>query len=165
MDRTINVGLTGHAEQFRLDPDAYERLSRYLERAAARLQGDPDRAEVLADLERSIGDRLVASVGSGDRLVSAAEIDRILDEIGTVDTGQSHVNDEPATRPRRLQRIREGQQIAGVCNGLAAYSEIDVAWVRTLFVLGTLATGGLLALLYIALAFILPITPRRETRR
>ena len=65
-------------------------------------------------------------------------------------------------RGRRLQRIREGQQIAGVCNGLAVYAQLDVAWVRTLFVLGTLVTAGILGLVYIALAFILPVASKRE---
>lgn len=75
MDKTTLIGLTGHANQYRLEEDAYDRLARYLERAAQRLRDDPDRAEVLGDLERSVGDRLAALVGSGDRLVTAADID------------------------------------------------------------------------------------------
>ncbi len=71
----------------------------------------------------------------------------------------------PRPRGRRLQRVREGQQIAGVCNGLAAYSEIDVDWVRTIFVLGTLVTAGLLGLVYIAMAFILPVAPSGDATR
>jgi phage shock protein PspC (stress-responsive transcriptional regulator) len=53
-------------------------------------------------------------------------------------------------------------QIAGVCTGLAAYAELDVDWVRTLFVLGTLVTAGILGWVDIALACILPIADRRE---
>jgi phage shock protein PspC (stress-responsive transcriptional regulator) len=53
----------------------------------------------------------------------------------------------------------------GVGNGLAAYAELDVAWVRTGFVLGTLATAGILGLVYIALAFILPVDATRGARR
>ncbi len=166
MNKTITISLTGHAEQYRLEDGAYDRLRGYLDRATSRLQGDPDRAEVLGDLERSIGDRLAALVGADDRLVTAADIDAILEEIGAVDTGHEPAADEPAApqpRPRRLQRIREGQQIAGVCNGLAAYSEIRVDWVRTLFVVGTVFTAGLVGLVYVALAFILPVAATRET--
>lgn len=90
-------------------------------------------------------------------------MDGVLDEIGAVDTGPDPApNDAPARpRGRRLQRIREGQQLAGVCNGLAAYSEIRVDWVRTLFLVATVLTAGLFALVYIALAFILPVAPTR----
>jgi phage shock protein PspC (stress-responsive transcriptional regulator) len=52
--------------------------------------------------------------------------------------------------------------LAGVCNGLAAYSDLRVDWVRTLFVFATLLTGGLFVVVYIAMAFILPVAPTRE---
>ncbi len=163
MDKTITINLTGHTQGFRLDQPAYDRLARYLDRAATRLQDDPDRAEVLGDLERSIGDRLAAVVAAGDRLLTANDIEDVLDEIGMVDTGRDHGPDDGATPRRRLRRIREGQVIAGVCNGIAAYSEIDVDWVRWTVVLGTIFTGGILGLVYIALAVILPVVPRRAS--
>ncbi len=164
MDKTIVIGLNGQPRQYRLEQAAYDRLQRYLDRASSRLQDDPDRAEVLGDLERSVGDKLEVVLGSGDRLVTAADIDGILEEIGAVDTGHDPVADEagPQPRPRRLRRIRQGQQIAGVCTGLSAYADIRVDWVRTLFVLGALATGGIVGLVYIGLAFLLPITATRE---
>ncbi len=159
MDKTISIRLRGHVGQFRLEENAYERLSRYLDRAATRLEDDPDRDEVLGDLERSVGDKLAALPGSDDRLITVTDIDGVLEAIGAVDTGRDPVAGEASapTGPRRLKRVREGQQIAGVCTGLAAYSEIDVDWIRTLFVLGTLVTAGILGLVYIAMAFILPV--------
>ena len=171
MDKTINVGLSGHDQQFRLSQGAYDRLARYLDRAEARLQADPDRAEVLRDLERSIGDRLAASSEPADRVVAAAEIEAILDDVGTVgtdtDTDDSDRAREPGaapTRPRRrrLMRVREGQAIAGVCTGLAAYSEIRVDWVRTIFVLAAIFTAGFFVIVYIAMAFILPVAETQE---
>lgn len=163
MNRTTTIGLAGHTDQFRLDDPAYQRLAEYLDRASARLQDDPDRAEVLGDLERSVGDRLRSLPGSGDRMITVADIDGILEAIGSVDTGRDahHVGSDTEPRRRRLQRVREGQEIAGVCTGIAAYAELDVEWVRTVVILGTLVTGGILGLVYIALALILPIAPRR----
>ena len=163
MDKTIVINLSGHPEAYRFTQDAYDRLARYLDRAASRLKDDADRAEVLGDLERSVGDKLAALLGSADRLVSAADIDGVLEQIGAVDTGQEPVADD-GERParRRLQRIRRGQWIAGVCTGLAAYSEIRVDWVRTLFIFATLLTAGGFVLVYIALAFILPVASIRE---
>ena len=98
MNKTIMVGLAGHPDQYRLDEEAYDRLARYLERAAVRLGDDPDRAEVIADLERSIGDRLALSVGADGRPLTAIEIDAILEEIGAVDTGRETVTAR-ATEP------------------------------------------------------------------
>jgi phage shock protein PspC (stress-responsive transcriptional regulator) len=165
VDKSIVISLSGRAEQYRFAEDAYDRLARYLDRSASRLQDDPDRAEVLGDLERSVGDKLSALLGSEDRLVTTADIDGVLEEIGAVDTGHQPVADEDSTRPRRrrLQRIREGQEIAGVCTGLAAYAEVDVAWVRTVFIFATLLTAGIFVLVYIALVFILPVASKRES--
>ena len=47
-----------------------------------------------------------------------------------------------------------------MCNGLAEYAEVDVAWVRTGFVLGSLVTGGLLVVVYLAMICILPVAPK-----
>lgn len=159
------VGLAGHPAQFRMDEAADARLSGYLDSAAVRLRDDPDGAEILGDLERSIGDRLLALVASEDRVITVTDMDGILEAIGAVDTGREIAPGRTAThgRRRRLVRIRHGQEIAGVCTGIAAYAELDVDWVRTVFILGTLVTAGILGVVYIALALILPIEPQRAT--
>lgn len=164
MDKTNSIGLTGHAAQFRLDQDAYDRLSRYLDQAARRLPDDDDRAEVLGDLERSIGDRLATLIASGDRLIMAADIDDVLDEIGAVDTGREPARDEAAPRRRRrkLRRIRQGQQVAGVCTGIADYAEVNLELVRWVVALASIFTGGIFILVYIALVLILPVDATPE---
>ena len=166
MDKTIVITLNGHPEGYRLRDDAYDRLMQYLDGAASRLREDPDRAEVLGDLERSIGDKLAAVIGSEDRLVTVADINDVLEAIGTVNTGHDPEPDDAGAappRPRRLRRIKEGQWLAGVCTGLADYSDIRVDWVRTLFIFATLLTAGGFSLVYIAMAFILPISPTSES--
>jgi phage shock protein C len=162
MDKTISIKLNGHPTPYLLEEEAYDRLSKYLDKAAAGLDDDADRADVLGDLERSVGDKLSA-LGAAERLFTAADIDGVLEQIGAVDTGRAPEPTErhaPARR-RRLERIREGQQLTGVCAGLAEYAQLDVDWVRTGFVLGTLVTAGVLGLVYIALAFIMPVAETR----
>ena len=165
MDKTILITLNGHAKPYALDVAAHARLEQYLDGAATRLHADPDRAEILADLERGIGDRLAGLPGASGRLVSLADIDQVIDAIGAVDAGHDPILTSP-TGPaaphgpasgRRLRRIRTGQQLVGVCTGLSAYSEIRVDWVRTLFVLATVFSAGIFAVVYLALAFILPV--------
>jgi len=164
VDKTLVISLNGHARQFRLEGDAYDLLSYYLDRAAARLPDNSDRAEVLGDLERSVGDKLVAVLGSEDRVITAADIEAIVEEIGGVEADGETGSDDGLLprRLRRLHRIREGKQIAGVCTGLANYADIDLAWVRTGFVLATVFTAGFFAVVYVVLAFVLPITPTSE---
>lgn len=58
----------------------------------------------------------------------------------------------------KLTRTRNGM-IAGVAEGIANYTEIDVTLIRLLFVIFTLAGGpGLIA--YILLALLMPVEDR-----
>ena len=165
MNKTILITLNGHPEPYRLDVEANDRLEAYLDKATAGLQDDPDRAEVLGDIERSVGDKLAALLRSGDRVVTAADIDGVVEAIGAVDTGREPAppaGPQVAPRKRRLQRIRKGQKVAGVCTGLAAYSQVGVDWVRLFFLAATVATAGAFALVYVALAVILPVAETSE---
>ncbi len=163
MRKVINIDLVGSANPYRLHEDAYDALNRYLDHARSRLADDPDQAEVMSDLERSIGAKLADRLGSDDRIVTVEDVTVVLGEVGSVgaDDGQptAAVADRP--RRRRLYRIREGQQIAGVCTGLAAYSDIDVNWIRTVFYALGLVTAGLFFLVYMVVAFLLPVVPTR----
>ena len=166
MQREITIHLEGQTNPYRLHEDAYGALSRYLDRARARLTSDPDKAEVMADLERSIGAKFTERLAGADRLLTIEDINAVLEAVGPV--GPVGIADDRAPgglerpRRRRLYRIREGQWIAGVCTGLALYSEIRVDWVRTLFVIGSLFSAGLLIVVYVILAFFLPIADSPE---
>lgn len=59
---------------------------------------------------------------------------------------------------RRLYRCRHDKRIAGVASGLAEYFDLDTSLVRVLWVL-SIFFGGLGLLLYVAMAFIVPLEP------
>jgi len=69
------------------------------------------------------------------------------------ETGQAEVE---ASGTKKLYRIRDGAQIAGVCAGLGAYFDIDVNWMRVLFLVATVLTSGFFIFVYIAMMFIIP---------
>jgi len=162
---------------YSLDQDAYLALHAYLDRAAGRLGEHPDRDEVLAGLERSIGTKL-ARGGPRSTPFTGAEMAAILKEVGKVDgpqlgpqrdDGRSsradvgwHDDGEqmPAAatwaRPRRLYRLDDGKRIAGVCTGLAAFTNLDVGLIRALFVIGAFFSGGVVFVAYVALMFAVP---------
>ena len=51
----------------------------------------------------------------------------------------------------------------GVCNGIAAYLNVDVTWVRIAFILLTIFSSGLWFLVYLVLMFVVPV-PTPEDR-
>jgi len=164
MHKVIDLSLTGHPDPYRLHEDAFEMLQQYLESARARLSGDPDQSEVIGDLEQSIGEKLAARQRAGKPVLDAADVGAVLEEVGAVDTDGGELAAATGQRPRRrrLYRIREGQEWAGVCTGLAAYAELNVNVVRWIFVGLGLVTVGLFLLVYLVAMFVLPVVSTRE---
>ena len=112
------------------------------------LAGNPDRVEIMADLEQAIADKCQKFLGPHKSIVTAVEIaaDRQGDGTDRPGTGRRGAGPDGAAahgaetvredpRPRRLYRIPSGGMIAGVCNGLAAYFGLDAALIRIGFVL------------------------------
>jgi len=60
--------------------------------------------------------------------------------------------------PRRLYRSRRDRQLAGVAGGIAEYLDVDPTVVRILWIL-SIFFGGFGILLYIVMAFIVPLEP------
>jgi phage shock protein PspC (stress-responsive transcriptional regulator) len=60
--------------------------------------------------------------------------------------------------PRRLYRSRTDRQLAGVAGGIARYLDVDPTVVRILWIL-SIFFGGFGILLYIIMAFIVPLEP------
>jgi PadR family transcriptional regulator PadR len=163
MQKVVTINLNGHAYQ--LDEAAYD---------AARLPptgGDPAErqsrsGEIFADLERAIAEKCDRFLGPQKTVVGAAEMDQVVTEMGPVEgtdgtsdgaaAGGAAAGKQSAGRatPRRLYRIREGQMIGGVCNGLAAYFGVDPTLVRVPFLL--LLWIGIGGLAYIALMVVIP---------
>src|SRR5262245_42126420 len=84
MKSAISVELDGTT--FMLDEPAYPALRSYLDRAGARLGLHPDRAEVVAGLERSIAAKLrQRGAASSGVVVDEAAMLAALKEVGRVD--------------------------------------------------------------------------------
>lgn len=58
---------------------------------------------------------------------------------------------------KKLYRSKKDKMIAGVCGGLAEYTNVDPTVMRVLFVIATVFTGIVPGIIvYIALALIIP---------
>ncbi|PZN35265.1 MAG: hypothetical protein DIU71_00410 [Proteobacteria bacterium] len=169
MKRVTTVNLSGNAYQ--LDEDAYQVLEAYFAQAETRLANDPDRSEILGDLERSVADKCLRYLGEHKNVITRAEAQQIVEELGPVEARAGEWNGQQAAPdaqresdagaargqpPRRLVQIREGAMISGVCNGLAAYFNIDVTIMRVIFIVLAILSSGIWALVYVMLMFLIP---------
>ena len=178
MQKVISINLNGNAYQ--LEEGGYDALSEYLARADRELKDNPDRAEIMADLEQAVADKCQRYLGSHKSVVTAAEVAQIVAEMGPVTAGPGAGAGEQngadgakpaggaaaatAPPPKRLYRIPDGAMIAGVCSGLAAYLRIDVTLVRIGFVVLALLTQGVGILIYVAMMFLVPEANTPEER-
>jgi phage shock protein PspC (stress-responsive transcriptional regulator) len=166
MRTSITVELDG--SPFALEESAWHALRSYLDRAAARLGNHPDKMDVLAGLERSIAAKLARGLRDRAAPVSGPEMAAALREVGRVDgpelgpPGESSSANSHWQQPRRLYRLVEGQQIAGVCTGVAAFADIDVGLVRLIFILLALFSGGVAVLGYVIAMFLIPVARTPE---
>lgn len=176
MNKVITINLNGVAYQ--LEEGGYDALRAYLDRAARGLEGNPDRDEIMTDIEQAIADKFRALLGAYKTVVNAKEVAAVLDEMGPVQDdsaadattagaaqGQSQsqaaAGSGPgegaggAACPRRLYRIADGAMLAGVCNGLGAYLNIDATFIRLAFLFLTFFWGAG-ALVYLVMAIVVP---------
>lgn len=175
MNTVIIINLNGNA--FHLEESGFASLRAYLERAQAQLKDNPDKAEIMADLEQAIADKCAHFLRPHKNVIASAEIDEVLKEMGPVQsdsgadagaTASTPPNEEAkssgpaASAPKRLYQIREGAMISGVCTGLAAYLNVDVTIVRVAFVLLALLTTGVWILVYLGMMLAVPFANTDE---
>lgn len=181
MNKVITVNLNGNAYQ--LEENGYEALRAYLQSAAATLASNPDKDEIIADIEQAIADKFRVLLSAYKTVVTAREVEAAISEMGAVNDGTESegtastppgagstagaASDQPPSadesaststgQTRRLYRLHEGAMIAGVCNGISAYIGIDVTLVRIIFVLLAIASAGFWSLAYVVMMLIIPV--------
>ena len=172
MNKVITIHLNGVAYQ--LEEEGFDALRAYLDAAGRRLESNPDKGEILADIEQAIADKFRGLLSAVKTVILTKEVTDVIAAMGPVE--DSPCSPEPerpssgpstsgaqagpkaaatGTAPKRLYKIREGAKVGGVCNGIAAYLNIDVTIVRIIFAVLMFAWGSGI-LLYLLLMFVLP---------
>ncbi|HSQ69195.1 MAG TPA: PspC domain-containing protein [Steroidobacteraceae bacterium] len=156
---SVTVGLNGSTLQFQ--EQAYRRLELYMAEASRALEGNPDQQEILSDLEQAVADQCSRRMSPQQSVVTLAELEPSLEEIGPVQSpgAASFAAPPPRDPARALQQVSEGAVISGVCQGLARYFGLDVTLLRIFAVLLVFLSGGGMILVYLALMLLLPYAP------
>ena len=143
------------------DEAAYVRLEKYLAESASLLEGDPDPQEILGDLEQAVADQCTRRLQPGQSVVTLAELEPALAEIGSVQVpGASQTAGMAAqSAARPLQQVSEAAVISGVCAGLGRYFGFNVSALRVFAVLLLLLSGGGVMIVYFALMLLMPYAP------
>ncbi|ACB77800.1 PspC domain-containing protein [Opitutus terrae] len=185
MNKVITINLNGTA--FQLEEAGYDTLRAYLDAAAGKLAGNPDREEILSDIEQAFAEKFRLRLSAHKNVVTTEQVHAAIAEMGPVDfadeaaettaggtgadaTGSAAASEESAAAadagaPRRLYRLYpEGAMISGVCNGIGAYFNIDPTFIRLAFIVAAVITFGGAALVYAALVVVVP-TAKSDAER
>lgn len=164
MQRVIQISLNRNS--WSIEQDAYAKLEIYLAEASSTLSQNPDREEILLDLEQAIADQCKSRMPPHAAVISLKELEPALEVVGPVDA--SPASDTPPKTSLPLQQDSQGAWISGVCCGLARHLNVEVTLVRVVALVLLFVTGGGMILLYAVLMLLIPyaaLDPKRPDPR
>lgn len=155
MNTTENVNLGGYS--FKVETDAYQALDEYLKAIRATYNDDEYADDILQDIEVRMAELLMeqcsyntkAPDANNSVVVTLAMVRDLKRRIGEPETlaeeeqetineyksKESKKEEKKDWRKARLYRNIEDRAFGGVCSGLAAYFNTDVAFIRILFLI------------------------------
>lgn len=164
MKKTVTVTLNGR--KFELDEDAFHALERYLKMLEEHFKDDPDRKEIINDIEDRIAEHFSASVTVPEQVISYDTVMKVIGIMGMPgDFDQEAGNENTNTAPpyKKLYRDIDNRIISGICSGMGQYWNVDPVIFRIIFIFSIL-WGGLGIIIYLVLSLVIPIaiTPAQK---
>ncbi|MCF1192071.1 PspC domain-containing protein [Mangrovimonas sp. AS39] len=167
MNKTVNINLAGIF--FHIDEDAYLKLQRYLEAIKRSFTDSQGRAEIISDIEARIAELFSERVKHDKQVIGTKEVEEVIGIMGQPEdylVDDEIFEDEPmsssyskstrSSSTKKLFRDRDNSYIAGVSSGLGHYLGIDAIWVRLLWILLTIGSGGTFIFIYILFWILVP---------
>lgn len=161
MKKTVSVNIKGM--NFLIEEDAYEILQNYLDRLSNGLKNEKGGKEIIEDIELRIAELCSETLTDRKQVVEKEDIEKILATLGdpsqylddTEEKFSESNQQDKKDHEKRIFRDTEHAVIAGVCSGIAKYTNIDVVIIRAIFV-AVLLFGGFGFPLYVILWIIIP---------
>ncbi|WP_353777827.1 PspC domain-containing protein [Winogradskyella sp. 3972H.M.0a.05] len=166
MNKTVNINLAGIF--FHIDEDAYKKLQRYLEAIRRSFTDSQGRSEIIADIEARIAELFSERVENDKQVVSIKHVDDVISIMGQPEdylVDDEIFEDEPQPKKKqassskstkKLYRDTDNSYIGGVAGGLGHYLGIDAVWVRLLWILLALGSGGTFIFIYLVFWALVP---------
>jgi len=138
MKKVIKVSLGKIA--FTIEEDGYLVLKGYLEELNDHYRGKQNGNEIIEGIEERMAELFIEKAGAGS-IVTINVINEVVRILGRPDVIDEESNEESYERTsaaapraeRKLYRDPDHKMIGGVCSGLAAYFNIEIAIVRVIF--------------------------------
>lgn len=162
MNKTVNINLAGIF--FHIDEDAYIKLQRYLEAIKRSFTDSQGRSEIIADIEARIAELFAERMKHDKQVIGTKEVEEVIAIMGQPEdylVDDEIFEDQPKQQTTRsaskkLFRDTDNSYIGGVASGLSHYLGIDAIWVRLIWLLFAIGSGGTFILIYILFWVLVP---------
>ncbi len=165
MNKTVNINLAGIF--FHIDEDAYLKLQRYLEAIKRSFTDSQGRSEIISDIEARIAELFSERIQNEKQVVGIKLVDDVIAIMGQPEdylVDDEIFEDEPIHKSRqrsskpskKLYRDTDNSYIGGVAAGLSHYLGIDMIWVRLLWIVFAIGSGGTFIFIYLLFWALVP---------
>ncbi|WP_430467798.1 PspC domain-containing protein [Winogradskyella ouciana] len=164
MNKTVNINLAGIF--FHIDEDAYLKLQRYLEAIKRSFTDSQGRSEIISDIEARIAELFSERIENDKQVVGIKLVDEVIAIMGQPEdylVDDEIFEDEPRAkqsydrRPtKKLFRDTDNSYIGGVAAGLGHYFAIDSMWMRLIWLLLAIGSGGTFIFIYLIFWALVP---------
>ena len=164
MNKTVNINLANIL--FHIDEGAFNKMRLYLESIKRSFANTAGSDEILADIEARIAELFHEKLENDRQVITNKEVDEVIAIMGQPEdymVDEDIFEDEPRSarsedrrKSKKLYRDTEMKYVAGVSSGLAHYVGISPLWVRLLWIILTIGSGGGFILLYGLLWILIP---------
>ncbi|MAX71260.1 MAG: hypothetical protein CMC76_09195 [Flavobacteriaceae bacterium] len=164
MNKTVNINLAGIF--FHIDEDAYLKLSRYLEAIKRSFTDSQGRSEIISDIEARIAELFSERIQNEKQVVGIKLVDEVIAIMGQPEdylVDDEIFEDEPQPKHRqsskpnkKLYRDTDNSYIGGVAAGLGHYFGVDSIWIRLIWLLFAIGSGGTFIVIYLIFWALVP---------
>ncbi|NNE31969.1 MAG: PspC domain-containing protein [Winogradskyella sp.] len=164
MNKTVNINLAGIF--FHIDEDAYLKLSRYLEAIKRSFTDSQGQSEIIADIEARIAELFAERIQNEKQVVGIKLVDEVITIMGQPEdylVDDEIFEDEPQTKKpsysgptKKLYRDTDNSYIGGVAAGLSHYFGIESMWMRLIWILLAVGSGGTFIFIYLIFWALVP---------
>ena len=173
MTKTISVNLGG--QLFHIDEEAHRLLETYLLAIERQFSNEPDKKEILADIELRLAELFSEKINRSKNVISTDDVNYVISIMGEPEAfAQEEEESQQQKRTyqksysnKRMFRDPDNRILGGVCSGLGAYFDLDPWIFRIIFiVIGFFFLSGLIIylILWVAIPEALTAAQKLEMR-
>ena len=150
MEKVVKVSIGNSA--FTLEEKGYALVKSYLDDINNHYWTKENGSEIIEGIEERMAELIMERSGAGV-VVSMTVIQEVITLLGKPDDFDEAGKTERVKVKKRLYRDPGNRLLGGVCSGIAAYFNMDVVWVRLLFIVLFLLLSSFGWLSYLHITF------------